>query len=242
MAAGVLRFVRGDARHEAMLDAALELVATTLAQNEDLVRAEVASRTYRWLPRWLDERIADKILSGLKQMLEDMRDPGHPWRARVRRYLDDLADRLETDPALAARADRIKRQMASHPALLGRLGDLADTLEARLRPQSEEASQALSQRLAERLVGFGDWLYDEAEAIEIFNNWVRLAVQRTVAPRRREIGRMIASVVASWDVHSVVDKLELQVGADLQYIRINGTVVGGLVGLMIFTLSRMLGA
>jgi uncharacterized membrane-anchored protein YjiN (DUF445 family) len=239
LAAAGLRAIWGGERSAALLDAGLDLLARTLADNEDLVRAEVAGRTYRWVPRWIDQKIADTLLSGLIRTLEDMRDPEHPWRERVRRYVDQFIERLETDPELAAKAEEIKRRIASHPVLLGQLGDFSSALEARLRPKTDAEARALAQRLAGWLAGFGAWLYDEADAIEIFNDWARLAVQRMLVPRRRAIGRTIASVVAAWDARGVAEKLELQIGADLQYIRINGTIVGGLVGLLIFTLSTL---
>jgi len=241
-AAGVLRAIwGGEHSREAILDGGLDIAARILAQNEDLIRAEVAGRTWRWLPGWIDHKIADTLLTGLAQTLAQMRDPAHPWRERVHGFIDAFIGRLETDPELAARAEAIKRQIASHPALLERLGDLGASLETHLRPATEAQAAALADRLAGWLAGFGDWLYGRTEAIEIFNDWARLAVQRTIAPRRRQIGRAIASVVAGWDAASVVEKLELQVGADLQYIRINGTLVGGLVGLAIYTLSRLAG-
>lgn len=241
LAAGVLRTLSSGKRRDELLDAGLDLIGRALAANQDLVRAEVAGRTYRWLPRWLDEKIADKILAALGATIEEMRRPEHPWRDRVGRYLDDFIGRLETDPALAARAEEIKRQITAHPLLLERLGALSDGLEAGLRPSSDAETRALADRLAGWLASFGAWLCDEAEAIEIFNDWARRAAQQTIAPRRQEIGRAIASVVAGWDVRGVVEKLELQIGADLQYIRINGTIVGGLVGLLIFTLSAWFG-
>ena len=241
LAAGVLRSLSSGARRDTLLNAALDLVAAALTNNQDLVRAEVAGRTYRWLPRWLDEKIADKLLGALTQTIEEMRSPEHPWRDRVGRYLDDFIDRLERDPTLAARAEAIKRQITTHPLLVERLGQLGDTLEACLQPGSEQAARDLCDRLAVWLASFGAWLCDEAEAVEIFNDWARRAVQQIVVPRRRVIGRTIASVVAAWDVRSVVEKLELQVGADLQYIRINGTIVGGLVGLALYALSAWIG-
>jgi uncharacterized membrane-anchored protein YjiN (DUF445 family) len=241
LAAGVLRSLSSGARRDALLDAALDLVGRALANNQDLVRAEVAGRTYRWLPRWLDEKIADRLLGALTQTIEEMRSPEHPWRDRVGRYLDDFVDRLESDPALAVRAEAIKRQLIAHPLLLDRLGQLSDTLEARLRPSDEQQARELADRLAVRLASFGAWLCDQAETVEIFNDWARRAVQQIVVPRRRVIGRAIAGVVAAWDVQGVVEKLELQVGADLQYIRINGTLVGGLVGLLLHALSALIG-
>jgi uncharacterized membrane-anchored protein YjiN (DUF445 family) len=241
LAAGALRAVWGAERGAAILDAGLDLAARLLAQNQDLVRAEVAGRTYRWMPRWLDDRIADKLLEGLAGTLAQMREPDHPWRERARRSVDDFIDRLEQDPELAAKAEAIKQQILSHPALADRMGDVSGALEAWLNPKTDEAARALAQRLAGGLAGLGAWLYERTEAVEIFNDWARQALQRTVAPRRRDIGRMIASVVAGWDAHSVSEKLELQIGADLQYIRINGTIVGGLIGLALFTLSAWLG-
>jgi uncharacterized membrane-anchored protein YjiN (DUF445 family) len=242
LAAGVLRAVWGGERGAAILDAGLDLAAKLLAQNQDLVRTEVAGRTYRWMPRWLDDKIADKLVDGLSGTLAQMRQPDHPWRERIRRFVDDLIDRLERDPELAARAKAIKQQILSHPALVDRMGDLSGALEAWLSPKTDEETRALVQRLADGLARLGAWLHGRTEAVEIFNDWARQALQRTVAPRRRDMGRMIASVVAGWDAHSVAEKLELQIGADLQYIRINGTIVGGLVGLALFTLSAWLGS
>jgi uncharacterized membrane-anchored protein YjiN (DUF445 family) len=240
-AAGVLRAVWGGERSAAILDAALDLVATAMAQNEDLLRAEVGGRTYKWLPKWVDRAIADRILTGLTETLAQMRVPEHPWRGRVHAFVDDFIGRLESDPELAARAEAIKRQIAASPLLLERLGDFSDVIEARLRPATEADAHLMVLQLAGWLAGVGAWLYGEADAIEIFNAWVRLAIQRTIVPRRRLIGRGIASVVAGWDARGVAEKLELQVGADLQYIRINGTLVGGLVGLVIYSLSRRFG-
>jgi uncharacterized membrane-anchored protein YjiN (DUF445 family) len=240
LAAGVLRAVWGGERRTQVMDAGLDLLASALAQNEDLMRAEVADRTFRWLPRWADERIADAILRGLNQTIAEMREPENALRERVTRYVDDFIVRLETDPELAAKAESIKHQIASHAILADRLGDFGAALEGWLRPAGDAQAAALTQRLAGWLAAVGGWLYEQDEAVEIFNDWARQAVQRSVAPRRRQIGRMIAGVVASWDVGSVVEKLELQVGADLQYIRINGAIVGGLVGLAIFTLSSLL--
>ena len=239
-AAGILRAVWGGERRAEIMDAGLDLIGRALAQNEDLMRAEVAGRTYRWLPRWVDQRIADAVLRGLTQTIADMRQPGNALRERVSTFLDDFIERLETDPALGAEAEAIKRQIAANPILAERLADIGATLEAWLRPATDAQAKVLTERVAGWLAALGGWLCEQDEAIAIFNDWARLALQRSVAPRRREIGRIIASVVASWDVGSVVEKLELQVGADLQYIRINGTIVGGLVGLAIFTLSGVL--
>jgi uncharacterized membrane-anchored protein YjiN (DUF445 family) len=240
LAAAVLRAIGRGEQRAAILDAGLDLVAKLLATNEDLVRAQVASRTYRWLPKWIDERIADSLLQGVSKAIEDMRNPDHPWRDRILDDLDGLIRRLEADPELAARAERIKHRLLSHPALQDGLGDLGGGLESWLRPKTDDEKRARIERATAWLCGFGAWLGSRDETVEIFNDWLRLAIERSVAPRRREIGQVIAGVVAAWDARSVAEKLELQVGADLQYIRINGTLVGGLVGLALFILSTWL--
>jgi uncharacterized membrane-anchored protein YjiN (DUF445 family) len=241
LAAGLLRMVWSGENNGPILDAGLDLAAGFVARNQDLIRAEIAGRTYAWLPRWVDEKIAGAVMDGLTATIERMRSPEHPWRERVRQGVDAFIDRLETDPELAAKAGAIKQQIASHPALIDRLADISRVLEDQLSPKSDEEVQALTDRLTGLLARLGAWLHDEAEAVDIFNAWARQVAQRTIAPRRQQIGQFIASVVAAWDVGSLVEKLELQVGPDLQFIRINGTIVGGLAGLAIYTVSQWCG-
>jgi uncharacterized membrane-anchored protein YjiN (DUF445 family) len=240
--AAALRAVSCSEQGAAVVDAGLNLIAEFLANNEDLVRAQVASRTYRWLPKWVDEKIADSLLKGLSKAIQEMRDRDHPLRGRVLEYLDGLTIRLEMDSELGARVERIKHRLLSHPGLQDRMGDVASGLESWLNPQTGDQRRARAEFVTAWLSGFGAWFQAQDATIEIFNDWMRLAIQRSIAPRRYEIGRVIAGVVAGWDARSVAEKLELQIGADLQYIRINGTIVGGLVGLALFTLSTWLQA
>ena len=241
LASAVLRAIGSGERGGALLDAGLDLLTRALETNEALLRAEVAGRTFHWLPRWLDEKIADRVLRAVADTLKAMRASDHPLRSKVLDALQDFADRLQTEPELVARAEAVKTQIVSHPVLRAQLGELGEAIERALTPRSDAEAQNLAARLATWLASFGAWLDGRNEAIEIFNGWARLAVERAVAPQRHHIGRLVAGVVAGWDARIVVDKLELQVGADLQYIRINGTIVGGAVGLILFALSGWFG-
>ena len=98
--------------------------------------------------------------------------------------------------------------------------------------------QTVSVAVERGLMALGRWLREDDAARQRLNGWIRIFVRRALSPRRREIGDFVAGVVRSWDAKDVVEKLELQVGRDLQYIRINGTVVGGLIGLVLFGLSH----
>ena len=125
--------------------------------------------------------------------------------------------------------------------MLGHLDRLRQDLEASLGSLDGRRATAFSASMARAFVAFGEWLDTDKEAGAIINRWARAAATQVVAPQRKQIGVFIAQVVAGWDTRSVVDKLELQVGKDLQYIRVNGTLVGGLVGLVIFTVARLIG-
>ena len=145
--------------------------------------------------------------------------------------------RLATDPELRARGEALKLKLLADPGLQDQARAVWTGLESRL---ASGASEGVAERLEQVLLALGRWLDQDEAAQARLNDWARIIVRRLIAPRRAEIGRFIAQVVAGWDTKSVVDKLELQFGKDLQYIRVNGTIVGGLAGLAIHAVSQVL--
>ena len=228
-------------RAQPLLDWGLDVGARALAEHEPLVRAQVKGRTPRWMPKWVNKRISNKVVAALIDLAAEMRAPDHPWRIELKRAVEEFIVRLDTDPALAARVDELKLALISDPLVLGHLDRLRQDLEASLGSLDGRRAKAFSASMARAFVAFGEWLDTDKEAGAIINSWARAAATQVVAPQRKQIGVFIAQVVAGWDTRSVVDKLELQVGKDLQYIRVNGTLVGGLVGLVIFTVARLIG-
>src|SRR5581483_1279670 len=239
-ASKVLRVLWAEGRAQVVIDRMLDLVAEVIGGHETLIRDQVAQRTFRWLPRWVDRKIADQVVRALEDIVTEMREPGHPWRAEVAAWVEDFIDRLETDLELWALAERLKAQVLAHPLVAQHLDQILADLETRYGPGGGANMEALTETLAHALSGLGRWLDANPGARDIFNTWARLAAQRVVAPRRRAIGAFVAEIVSDWDTPSLVGKLELQVGRDLQYIRINGAIVGGLVGLLIFAAARLL--
>jgi uncharacterized membrane-anchored protein YjiN (DUF445 family) len=240
LASSVLRALWIEGRTQAFLDHILDFASRSLTSNEDMIRSQVSGRTLRWAPRWLDRRIGDRIIQVLAEVVEDMRRPDHPWREQVRISIGEVIERLDTDEAFREQVEGLKRELVAHPLVLENLEHVWWEAESRVNPQTAEGRLAMTELVSRLLRSAGSWLERRDDAREIFNGWARLATQRVIAPRRHEIGRFIAEIVAGWDTRSIVEKLELQVGRDLQYIRINGTLVGGLVGLAIFTLARWL--
>ena len=241
LASKLLGAVWSEGRPQALIEKGIALLTGYLTDHEEAIRAKVAEHSYTWLPKWVDKMLARKVTAGLLQTLAEMREPDHPWRQDLRVWVEGYIDRLATDPELQAEAEGLKQRLLADPRMTAQVGELWSGLSGRLGADLGADAAGLSERLERSIVALGGWLAEDEAAQAALNNWSRLLASRVIAPRRQEIGRFVAQVVAGWDTASVVDKLELQVGRDLQYIRINGTLVGGLVGLLIYVLAQAAG-
>ena len=224
-----------------LLDQGLDLVEAALDRNKAAIARTVSQRSSRFIPKWVDDMIAAKVINGVSQTLKEARDPDHPWRdeanALVRKWIDALAH----DPDVRAKGEALKREILSHPVFAEQARGLWEDLERGLRDDLPRHAEAIVGWLAASAAALGRWLEEDGARRARINRRLRLLALRAVLPRRAEIGGYIAAVVDNWNTATLVSRLELQVGRDLQYIRINGTLVGGLVGLLIFTLTRAFG-
>jgi uncharacterized membrane-anchored protein YjiN (DUF445 family) len=226
---------------QALLDQGLDFIETTLARNKATIVRQVSKQSSRWIPKWFDNMVAAKVILGLEGTLQEMREPDHPWRAQANALIEKLIDDLAHDPEMRAQGEALKQEILAHPVFVRQAQALWDELKASLKGDLPHHAEAIAAWAAATLSALGYWLEEDEARRARINRSLRLLVLRTVLPRRAEIGAYFAEVVDSWDAASLVSRLELQVGKDLQYIRINGTLVGGLVGLTIFTLSRAFG-
>jgi uncharacterized membrane-anchored protein YjiN (DUF445 family) len=242
LASRILAVLWAQGNAQALLDHALDLAESSLARHKDFINRQVSERTSRWIPKWLDAIIADRVMSGVLATLNEMRAPTHPWRLELQRAVEKLIDDLATDPDMYARGEAMKADLLASPLFQEQARTLWGQIEHGLYGDPDRQADALARALEAGLHGLGLWLAQDAARRARINRWIRLLILRTVLPRRAEIGAYVAQVVHNWDSATLVDRLELQVGKDLQYIRINGTVVGGLVGLVIFIVSRWIAA
>jgi uncharacterized membrane-anchored protein YjiN (DUF445 family) len=226
---------------QTLLDQGLDFVETTLARHKATIVKHVAQKTWRWIPKWVDDMIAAKVVNGLTETLREMRDPDHPWREQANALVEKLIHDLAHDPEMRAQGEALKQEILANPVFAEQARALWEELETALRDDLPRHREAIVQWLVASAAALGRWLEEEAPRRARVNRRLRLLALRTVLPRRAEIGGYIAAVVDNWDTATLVNLLKLQVGKDLQYIRINGTLVGGLVGLLIFTLSRAFG-
>jgi uncharacterized membrane-anchored protein YjiN (DUF445 family) len=226
---------------QTLLDQGLDFVEAGLERNKATIVRHVSQRSSRWIPKWVDDMIAAKVINGLAETLKEMRDPDHPWREQANALIEKWIDDLAHDPETLAKGEALKQEILANPVFAEQARVLWEGLEAGLRDDLPRHAEEIVAWLAASASALGRWLEADGARRERINRRLRLFALRVVLPRRAEIGAYIAAVVDNWDTGTLVERLELQVGKDLQYIRINGTLVGGLVGLLIFTLSRAFG-
>ncbi|MFL5476482.1 MAG: DUF445 domain-containing protein [Gemmatimonadales bacterium] len=229
-----------DDRHQQLLDRVIHGLTRLVAENEELIREKIREESPWWVPKVVDDRIHQKVLGGIERTLFEVgEDPDHPLRHQFDSLLADWMVQLQDSPEVIARAEAIKQQVLD-PETSGRLAaSLWQELKEILGRQNAAADGAPGP-VARGLSALGVAALEDEALMEKIDGWVIGAVLRVVEQHRGEVGGLIAQTVSSWDPQETSRRIELLVGRDLQFIRINGTLVGGLVGLLIYTVSRAL--
>jgi uncharacterized membrane-anchored protein YjiN (DUF445 family) len=225
--------------HQGLLDAAVGLVQGLLDEHRETMQDLMGRESRWWIPEAVDRRIVRRMLDNVHRSLGELRDapPEHPLKRSIERRLLQVAGRLRTDPRLAARVDAVKRQVLDHPALGGWVDGLWHEAKASMVAASHDRGSELHVRTALALVGIGERLRDDPALRARVDDGVERLVMYVVDHYRSEITTLIESTVARWDAPTTSRRLELQVGRDLQFVRINGTLVGGLAGVLIHAVS-----
>ena len=238
LASKMLAIIWAQGEAQALLARGLEYAESWLAGNKDYLTRKISQQSSRWIPRWIDKMIAEKVLNGMLSTLGEMRDPGHPWRLELRTAVEKLIAGLASDPQMQARAESMKAELLASPLLVEQARTLWAEIESGLNSGFSAHADAIAHTCEQALRSIGAWLQEDEARKARLNRRIRTVAQQFLLLYRVEIGGYIERVVRDWDSATLVDRLELQVGKDLQYIRINGTLVGGLVGLLIFTASK----
>jgi uncharacterized membrane-anchored protein YjiN (DUF445 family) len=240
LAGRTLDILTANGRHQEVLDAALRSIGRFLDENRTMLRSKFARESPWWVPESIDDRIFDKIYTGLHTLIADVTDdPEHELRTYLDQRLAHLAAELRTSPELGARGEELKEELLDHPAVRRWTGALWADLKKSLQDQSTDPDSELRHRIEITVRSIGAAVLEDAVLADKVDRWVEGAVLYVVDSYRHEIADVIATTVAKWDPHEASRRIELQVGRDLQFIRINGTLVGGLAGLAIHALSSL---
>ncbi len=235
--ARLVRLLTEGGHHQLLFDQALSVARRLLADHQEQIYAMVEDRSRWWIPRSIDRRVAQALIEGVLELLGELAAPDHPARHRFDAAVRELADRFEQSPELRARVEAFKRDLIENPALQDYIGSVWDELRHMLVRDATAPASRLKRALARGIVAFAADVTRDAATQERLNVRLESMVTRVVLPWRREIGQLIVDVVKGWDPETVAARIELEVGRDLQYIRINGTVVGALVGCALFVFS-----
>lgn len=230
-----------EGRHHELVDAALRGLDKYLVEEKDQLRSRFGQESPWWVPESIDDRMFEKLHGGLRGFIHEVvDDPRHQLRDHLDARLADLAQRLRDDPALIARGEELKAELLEHPELRAWTASLwADAKEALARQAADPASP-LRVRLERAVEGLGERLAaDPALQARVDEGLSRLAGY-VLDEYADTLGEIIESTVERWDPSVVTGQLELLLGRDLQFIRINGTIVGGLAGLVIHAAAELL--
>jgi uncharacterized membrane-anchored protein YjiN (DUF445 family) len=239
----VLSFITSDSRHQDLLDDALGLIEQSVRENREIIRVKVAEESPWWMPEVVDERIYLKIVGAIENLLREVREsPDHPLRAKFHEALVRFTDKLRTSPDVIAKAEALKEEIFSAPVL----DEIATSIWRTARTglvryaerQPAEGESAPPGALERGIVSFADAMRSNDAMLGELDRFVTDATLTVVEQYRHEVGELIAHTVAAWDPEATSRRIELAIGRDLQFIRINGTLVGGLAGLIIYAVSR----
>lgn len=235
----LLRLLTESRQHQRLFDRGLALARGALARNEDTIYERVEERTSWWVPRRVDQRLAKAIVAGVEDLLSDLGQHDHPARQRFDRAVEELIQRLECSPEFRKRVEELKAQLVASPEVHSAFGSVWDELKHMMLSALMRPDSALRATLAKSLQALGRTLEEDSDAQRRLNRRIETLVRGFVVPFRAQIGTFMREVVRGWDTATVTERIELEVGRDLQYIRVNGTLVGALAGCVLFLLTRL---
>ncbi|QAY72367.1 DUF445 domain-containing protein [Agromyces protaetiae] len=225
-------------QQRAAIDVVVEKAEGWLEAHPEAFGRMVSDRLPRWVPGFVDRFVDDRAQREILAFVRAVRaDPDHPLRLAVDRWLAELADSLQHDGATIAKVEAIKADLLESRRVREFAAEAWSSVKHTLESALEDPSSELRQALQQAVVEVGARLVADERLAQKVDEWVTDAAAYVVRNYRHEIAGVITETVERWDPRETTEKLELQVGRDLQFIRINGTVVGALAGLAIFALA-----
>lgn len=228
-------------QHQILLGEGLKSLMRFLDDNREVLRRRVAEESPEWVPDWVDGKVFAKLFSGVQNFLADVAgDPEHALRKQFDERLKMYAVRLRTDQDAADALEKWKAELLDHPAVRNALSSLWLPLKKAVLEAAADPNSELRRVSASVIKQTGLALSSDTELQAKCDRWVLGVMNHVLAHYSGELTGIISYTVSRWDGESTARRLELQVGRDLQFIRINGTVVGSLVGLLIYSVGRLL--
>jgi uncharacterized membrane-anchored protein YjiN (DUF445 family) len=238
--AEILTALIADRRHQMLFDHLINMASDALQANRVFIRQKIHEKSPRWLPRAIDDRLFAKLIEEAENILEEMKLEDSEWRERFQRSAEEFIDDLRVSPEHEQKLAAIVTQTLSNPLFRDYSQQVWRDLRDRLLEDVTSPDSRTVARLDWALASFSHALMQEPSVQERLNAWICEFSTDAIVSRRHAIADLVKRVIQKWDAETVSRKFELYVGKDLQYIRINGTLVGGLVGLLLHLFSLAL--
>jgi len=237
----LLSVITADNRHQELLNEAIRLAATAVEDSRALIRLRVEEETPWWVPSAIDDKIYRKIVSAIERTLIEVRDdPEHPLRERFDGAIQDFIEKLNNSPAVAARIEALKEELLLSDAARRFSAGLWVRAKGALVRYAEKPEEVAPGTIERAINAFGDAVLTDPELLAKVDNFIVDVAMFLVERYQSEVSDLIAHTVASWDPEVTSKRVELAIGRDLQFIRINGTLVGGLAGMAIYLISKFM--
>jgi uncharacterized membrane-anchored protein YjiN (DUF445 family) len=218
-----------------LISALLGFGREQLDRNKPLIRSRIHDRSPWWLPKFVDAEIYDQLVAELERILAQIDDEGsHPARMAIRARLGQLADSVADDPDFMNRTEALRTEFLQHPAVADFGRDALRHLQDHFVAALDDPGSELRRGLTRELQNLGTKLATDAATAAELDAWLGSVAIYLVERYREPISSIIPTTVAQWDSQATSRRIELHIGRDLQFIRINGTLVGGLVGLLLW--------
>lgn len=239
---GTIDNVMAEGRHHVLVDGVLTAVGKAVVENREVLRTRLGQESPWWVPDTVDDAVFRRILEGIQSFIADLKaNPDHELRRDLDVRAAALARQMRESPDTRRRVDELKEELLHHPEFRAWASGLWKHLKDDLVHALERPESAARQRIEKTIVDLAGRLTEDSDLQHTVDQWLADTAERTLTESGDEIVRLVAGTVERWDAKETASRIELLVGKDLQYIRINGTIVGALIGLIIHAVAEGLG-
>jgi uncharacterized membrane-anchored protein YjiN (DUF445 family) len=233
--ATVLEVLATGERADLIVDQLVDFARSELEKNRVSIRVRIHEQSPWWLPKFVDQEIFDKLVGGLEELLDAIaNDPEHPARIALRARIAELKSALAADGKLAAKSRALKDELVAHPAVRSYAHELWQRLRHELAAAFADPASPLVRGLEREIGALGARLRNDERLTAELDDWLKELLLHVVENYRDPLSEIVSETIESWDAQATSRRIELNIGTDLQYIRVNGTLVGGLVGLALY--------
>lgn len=235
----VLVILKAGNQHQVVFDHIIEFIGNAIEKNRPYIRQKIHDKSPRWIPKSIDEKFFERLLEELNNTLAEMKEEESEWRGRFELAADRFIENLKTSPEYERKIAGAIQDAFQHPLFRSYTTQVWQDIKNRLLQDAESEESHAVAKLDQAIRALAKALAQDQAVSEKLNHWLRDFATETIVSRRTVIANLVKRVIHKWDAETISHKVELHVGKDLQYIRINGTLVGGMVGLLLHIISLL---